>query len=226
MTKKTNRRKFSIALVGVLFSGVIQKAMAHEDHTMANDTPPLIESDPNPPVATPSGYRAYVLRDWNRYMVAAASSVASLDDDRHVPGEAYFDFVKFYVIRPPKFVGEVSHIFLPASYVLPPEIRALRAKPIPVSLPSYDAKPISFKFQEETPPPGAPTGSRAYFANLRTIRYTGTVTGITPLPGGGFKFAAGSKVRVRMVRAGDDPVSHIIVPPGSYLPKQYIESSP
>jgi hypothetical protein len=190
---------------------------------------PLIEPDPHPSVQAPSGYRAYLLREWHRYVVLRAESVQVRDDDLHLPDELVFHYGRgggVQAARRPKFAGEVSHVFLPDTFSLPEAVRALRAKPIPRALPSFTRQPVSVLFEEETPPAGSPTGAKAYRAVIPGFVFTGTITGISGTPDNGFSFGPGSDVKIRKVRPGDDTVSHVIVPAGHSLPNEFIVRRP
>jgi hypothetical protein len=187
---------------------------------------PLIEPDPQPTVRVPKGYKAYILRDWHRYIVARASTVEALDDDVHLAHELSFHYGVgdgIRELRRPKYPGEVSHIFLPVAFTLPDVVRALRAQPVPSSVSVSPRRASTVVFEPDTLPPGSPPGTKAYRGTFDGFSMSGTVTGISGTPGNGFSFAEGSQVRFRKLRPGDDPVSHIVVPPGYSLPDAFIK---
>ncbi len=192
---------------------------------------PVIEPDPSPHIKVPKGYSAYVLRDWHRYVVIRAQSVDVHDDDLRLPGELFFvygigDGIR--VSRRPKYPGELSHVLLPSSYALPEAVKALRAPQPPTHLPPVvrTTKPAPWLFEPEPLPASAPRGARAYRAVIEGVRVTGTVLGIDGTQAMGFSFSSGSNVRIRRLRPGDDPISHIIVPAGHSLPSDFLKREP
>ncbi len=195
---------------------------------MQSDLPPFIEADPHPAIQPPPGYRAYLARDWDHYMVVRAEAV-SIAPGSPQRTDLFFDYGDGGIItaRRPAYPGELSHLFLPTGFVMPQEVAQLRAKPVPaVVTPLAGRKRITIRFREERPPPGSPPGTRAYRGDFETFVFTGMVTGITGHPDRGFTFDPGSDVQIRKSWPGDpDNVSHIIVPPGHVLPPEFIEHS-
>jgi hypothetical protein len=196
--------------------------------TMQSDLPPFIEVDLHPAILPPPGYRAYLARDWDHYMVVQAEAV-SIDPDSPKRSDLFFDYGGGGIItaRRPAYPGELSHLFLPTGFVMPQEVAQLRARPVPaVVTPLAPRRRIAIRFREESLPPGSSPGSRAYRGDFETFVFTGMVTGITGHPDRGFTFDSGSDVQVRKSWPGDsDKVSHIIVPPGHALPPEFIEHS-
>jgi hypothetical protein len=197
--------------------------------TRQSELPPFIELDPHPAIPPPPGYRACLARDWDYYMVVQAEAV-SIAPQSPTRRDLFFDYGGGGIItaRRPAYPGEESHLFLPEGFVVPQEVMLLRAKPVPAALTRPGPrKKISIRFREESLPPGAAPGSRAYRGDFETFVFRGTVTGITGHPKGGFTFNRGSDVQIRKSWPGDsDKVSHIIVPPGYALPPEFIEHSP
>jgi hypothetical protein len=191
---------------------------------MIAETLPFIEIDRSPNVVVPPGYNAYIVRDWDHYIVARAEAV-TIRDGSH--DELFFEYGDGGILtaRKPQYPGELSHLFLPIGYDLPDAVAILRAQPIPDVLVSQPPRlRVPIRFREEPLPPGAPPGSRAYRGEFDSFVFRGVVTGITGHANGGFVFDLGSDVRIsKPVPGSPDNISHIIVPGGHALPPEFVE---
>jgi hypothetical protein len=191
---------------------------------MSAEALPFIEVDRSPSLAVPAGYQAYVVRDWDHYIVAQAEAVTIRDGSRN---ELFFEYGAGGILtaRMPRYPGELSHLFLPTGYALPDDVARLRARPVPEVVQSRPpGRRMEIRFREEPLPPDALPGSRAYRGEFETLVISGVVTGISGRSGSGFVFERGSDVRIRKpVPGSPDNVSHIIVPPGHHLPPDFIE---
>jgi hypothetical protein len=162
--------------------------------TDGNDSP-FIEDDTHPSPEPPAGYGAYLVRDWDYYIVAQAEAVTIRDGTEN---ELFFEYGGggIAVVRRPRYPGELSHLFLPVGYLLPDAVARLQAKPVPSVVTSLPPRRrIVFRFHEEPLPPGAPAGSRAYRGDFETFVFTGLVTGITGHPGDRFRVQRGQRGR-------------------------------
>ena len=224
-----------VALIVVLAIGCVVAAYAKSvrqekaRHLLDESDLPFLEVDPHPAIQPPAGYRAYLARDWDRYMVVQAESV-TIWPDSPTGKDLWFEYAggdDILTVRRPRYPGELSHLFLPMSVVLPDEVARLRARPVPTVLTAPKPKRrMPVRFREEPLPAGAEPGSKAYRGEFVTFVYSGIVTGITGKPEGGFTFNPGSDVTRRTIAPGDpNSVSHIIVPPGYSLPPEFIERS-
>ncbi|MDB5071709.1 MAG: hypothetical protein JWM87_2820 [Candidatus Eremiobacteraeota bacterium] len=213
-----------LALSGLPPSVDTPRAALVQRGFMGAEALPFIEIDRRPNVVVPPGYKAYIVRDWERYIVARAEAVTIRDGSRN---ELFFEYGDGGILtaRKPEHPGELSHLFLPIGYDLPDAIAKLRAQPIPDVIASWPARPrVPIRFREEPLPPGAPLGSRAYRGEFDSFVFRGVVTGITGHADGGFVFDLGSDVIIRKpVPGSPDNVSHIIVPNGHTLPPEFIE---
>jgi hypothetical protein len=172
---------------------------------------PLIEPDRT--VAAPQGYRWYVVRDWKHVYSGKASGVArgaSLSP-MFQPDELVFrqEVGDTLHRRMPRVAGELSHVLLPETFVLPPDLAGLKAKPLPATLfarASTVRSSIALRPDAEA---RAPAGFTAYTFVHPTLVLSGIATSISA-SNATFHLAGSQLSTRRALQLGE--ASHILVP--------------
>lgn len=185
----------------------------------ARERLPLVELDKQPKPA-PAGYQWYIVRDWQHVYAGKALGVARGETTHptFAADELIFKQSANATLhrRRPRSPGEISHILLPVSFQLPPDVAALTVGPPPVEIPPKQAvDPSSMVFREEPLPPGTPAGYKAYTFVHPGLVYAGTATS---LQGDASSFVlSGPDLTVRRAQRPGE-ASHVLLPAHIVLP--------
>ncbi|MBV8645557.1 MAG: hypothetical protein JO225_16760 [Candidatus Eremiobacteraeota bacterium] len=122
---------------------------------------------------TPTGHRAYILRNWGCVYRGKALGVSY---DRVVPGNEPEPIIESFDgdVDKPRFPGELSRLFLPEEYAIPPEVMAKRVGPPDLDL-RHPSAPSLKRFVQE--PDDDDGGLRTYRAALDGVRLRADIVG-------------------------------------------------